>query len=183
MDVAKKPTRRGFVKLGIGALGATALVACAPIEYAMTGAELDKLKPLTDEEIKQLPQKVVEHITMSGNCAQTSFGVLRDAFGLDDGDGAVLKALTSFPGVALRGGTCGGVSGSMMALGLVYGRDELDDREGGQRSMARATAFCEQFEKEYGSLWCGELLEEQVGRPIDYRDPEDNKACMVIIAR
>ena len=58
----------------------------------------------------------------SGNCAQTAFAVLQERFDLDGGQ--VLRALTAFPGIALRGETCGAVTGSLMALGLVCGRDD-----------------------------------------------------------
>jgi hypothetical protein len=43
----------------------------------------------------------------SGNCAQTSFSILNDEFDL--GGDLILKALTPFPGIALRGETCGAV--------------------------------------------------------------------------
>jgi C_GCAxxG_C_C family probable redox protein len=58
---------------------------------------------------------------MCGNCDQTTFLTLRDEFDLEGDE--VLKALTPFPGIALRGETCGAVTGGLMILGLVYGRD------------------------------------------------------------
>jgi C_GCAxxG_C_C family probable redox protein len=176
MEVARLPTRRGFVKLGVGVLGGAALAGCVPIEYAMMGVEQEKIEPLSEEELEQLPEKVVAFFSVAGNCAQTSFGVLRDAYGLDDGDGQMLKALTAFPGLALRGETCGGVVGSMLAMGLAVGVDELGDQEGFQRALSPSREFCERFEAEFGSTECEDLLESQVGRPIDLLDPEDNAA-------
>ena len=175
MQDERQPVRREFIKLGVGALAAAALAGCVPIEYAMAGME-EGVAPLSDEELSQLPDKTVAFISVAGNCAQTSFGVLRDAYGLDDGNGALLKALTAFPGVALRGETCGAVTGSLMALGLVVGRDELDDQEGFSRALANSRTFCQRFEDEFGSTLCGDLLESQVGKPIDWMDPEDNAA-------
>ena len=64
----------------------------------------------------------------SGNCAQTSFAILNEVFDL--GGEQILKALTPFLGIALRGETCGAVIGSLMALGLVYRRDDLTDWKG-----------------------------------------------------
>jgi hypothetical protein len=72
---------------------------------------------------ERLAHRAKEILTISGNCAQTSFAVLQEEFNLDGGE--VLRALTPFPGIALRGETCGAVVGSLMALGLVYGRDDL----------------------------------------------------------
>jgi len=66
-----------------------------------------------EEIYSQLEQKVKEYLKISGNCAQTSFLALQEQFGLDDG--SILKALTVFPGIALRGETCGAVVGSLMA--------------------------------------------------------------------
>lgn len=74
-----------------------------------------------DEIFEKLDQKAVEYLGLCGNCAQTTFLTLGEAFDLEDSD-AVLKALTPFPGIALRGETCGVVIGSLMALGLIYGR-------------------------------------------------------------
>jgi hypothetical protein len=59
-----------------------------------------------------------ELLLSSGNCAQTTFSILNEDFNLE-GE-MILKALTPFPGIALRGETCGAVIGSLMALGLVY---------------------------------------------------------------
>jgi hypothetical protein len=38
--------------------------------------------------------------------------------------------LNPFPGIALRGETCGAVIGCLMALGLEFGREDLSDRRG-----------------------------------------------------
>ena len=64
--------------------------------------------------LQRLEQKVKEYLRISGNCAQTSFLALQEQFGLEDG--SILKALTVFPGIALRGETCGAVVGCLMAL-------------------------------------------------------------------
>jgi hypothetical protein len=86
-------------------------------ERTMTG-------PSKEVIFANLDQKVQEYLSLCGNCAQTSFIALQEQFELEDG-GAILKALTPFPGIALRGETCGTVVGSLMALGLVYGRGNL----------------------------------------------------------
>lgn len=53
--------------------------------------------------INQLNTKVTEYLAVSGNCAQTTFLTLQEGFNLEDG--AILKALTPFPGIGLRGET------------------------------------------------------------------------------
>lgn len=127
----------------------------------------------TEASRDEIPNKVVEKahqiLLQSGNCAQTSFLVLKEQFELDDGK--ILKALTPFPGIALRGETCGAVIGSLMALGLVFGRDSIDDMPGYLRSLPPARKFCRQFEKEQSSTMCGAILEAKLGKRYNLANP------------
>ena len=66
-----------------------------------------------EERLQELSRKSRDILAQCGNCAQTSFFVLQDEFDLAGQD--ILKALTPFPGLALRGETCGAVTGCMMA--------------------------------------------------------------------
>lgn len=109
-----------------------------------------------------------ELLLESGNCAQTSFSILNDEFDL--GGELILKALTPFPGIALRGETCGAVIGSLMALGVVYGRDDLTDFKGYIGSLPSARRFCRQFEEENGSTACAAILQEKLGKNFDLAD-------------
>ena len=118
----------------------------------------------------ELDEKIRACLIKSRNCAQTSFAVLQEQFELD-GD-AVLKALTAFPGIALRCETCGAVTGRLMALGLIFGREELDDEQGFLRAVTMARTFCQRFEKELGSTMCGNIQESKFGRRFDLLDPE-----------
>ena len=122
-----------------------------------------------DEVLKKVTEKALQILLQSGNCAQTSFLVLQEQFNLDNGK--ILKALTPFPGVALRGETCGAVIGSLMALGLVFGRDNIDDMPGYVRSLPPARKFCRQFEKEQGSTMCGDILEAKLGKKYNLANP------------
>ncbi len=131
------------------------------------------MKELSKEEIfENLDRKAQEYLALCGNCAQTSFITLQEQFELED-NGAILKALTPFPGIALRGETCGAVIGSLMALGLIYGRgrEKLDDFRSYQRSLPSARRFCRRFEEEMGSTMCGDIVEEQFGKRYDLADP------------
>jgi C_GCAxxG_C_C family probable redox protein len=127
-----------------------------------------------DKVLGGLNEKVKEYLMLSGNCAQTSFLTLQDQLGLEDG--AILKALTPFPGIALRGETCGVVIGSLMALGLVFGRDRknLDDWQAYLSSLPPARKFCRRFETEYGSTMCGDVVEKEFGRKFNLADPVES---------
>jgi C_GCAxxG_C_C family probable redox protein len=124
-----------------------------------------------EDTLQQLEQKVKRYLKISGNCAQTSFLALQEQFGLDDG--SILKALTVFPGIALRGETCGAVVGCLMALSLVYGRERLDDWEGYRRSLRPGRKFCRSFEKELGSTMCGDIVESIFGKRYNLADPAE----------
>ena len=81
-----------------------------------------------EDRLSALALKVGDTLALSGNCAQTSFAVLQQEFDLEGG--TILKALTPFPGIALRGETCGAVVGCLMAIDLVYGGEKIEDWKG-----------------------------------------------------
>lgn len=119
----------------------------------------------------ELETKAKDNLTLCGNCAQTTFLTLQEHFDLEDG--GILKALTPFPGIALRGETCGAVTGSLMALGLIYGRDRenLGNWEAYIRSLPPTRRFCRRFEGEVGSTMCGDIVEAEFGQRFDLADP------------
>ena len=137
-----------------------------------------------------ISQRVKDLLLESGNCAQTSFAILNEEHNLDGTQ--ILRALTPFPGIALRGETCGAVIGSLMALGLVYGRDDLKDWRGYIGSLPPARRFCKRFEEENGSTACGTILRGKLGRDFDLADKVEAmeyatsggpEACAEVVAR
>jgi C_GCAxxG_C_C family probable redox protein len=124
-----------------------------------------------EEVYKNLDHNVTENLALSGNCAQTTFLSLSEQFDLEAE--AILKALTPFPGIALRGETCGAVTGCLMALGLIHGRDRenLNDWQAYLNSLPPARKFCRQFEKELGSTMCGDIVEAEFGKRYNLADP------------
>ncbi len=138
--------------------------------------------------LAELDETLRQKLTLSGHCAQASFAALDEHFAL--GGGATLKALTPLPGIALRGETCGAVTGPLLALGLVFGRDSLDDQAGFQRALPPAREFCRRFESEMGSTRCSKILEARLGRSFDlsrqadfadYRDCGGIESCTAVI--
>ena len=112
--------------------------------------------------------RAMAHLMRSGNCAQTSFALLNETFDLDGEQ--VLRALTPFPGIALRGETCGAVTGSLMALGLVYGRNDIKDWNAYIRSLPPARRFCARFAEGEGGTTCSAILQKRLGRDFDLDD-------------
>ena len=126
---------------------------------------------MSDQEVlPEVSHRAQELLAVSGNCAQSSFAALAEHLDLDSG--STLKALTPFPGIALRGETCGAVIGSLMSIGMVLGRDQLDDQPGMRRSLAAARRFCRAFETQFGGTSCREVLERELGGDFDLARPE-----------
>jgi len=124
--------------------------------------------PISEEHENSLSNKARDLLMTSGNCAQASFVILQDEFGLE-GD-QILRALTPFPGIALRGETCGAIVGCLMALGLEFGRDDLNDWRGYIGSLPSARRFCTGFKELNSSTQCASILEEKLGRTYDLAD-------------
>jgi C_GCAxxG_C_C family probable redox protein len=121
----------------------------------------------------ELERKASEYLEISGNCAQSSFLALQEQFGLDGNP--ILKALTPFPGLAFRGEVCGTVVGCTMALGLVFGRERLDDWDGYIHSIPPVRAFFRHFKREVGSVVCGDVVESEFGERFDVVEPAETK--------
>lgn len=156
---------------GIGEKSGSAQEARSSFEQ-----ELGKNRELPRELVMQLlDQKAEKYMQLSHHCAQSSFMALKEQFGLQGEE--VVKALTPLTGIAERGETCGAVTGPLMAMGLIFGRNEhqLNDWETYRASLVPAGRFCEQFEKAYGSTMCSEIQKGQFGRCYHLTDPEELK--------
>ena len=128
------------------------------------------LASISEQEVlNSLDQKVKSYTTISGNCAQNAFLALQKQFGLENG--AILKALTAFPGgIALRGETCGVVIGCIMALGLVYGHERMDDLQGYFDVLSKAKEFCQRFAKELGGTTCRDIVKSDLHKWYNRED-------------
>jgi len=135
------------------------------------------LEQSKEEILKELDQKATEYLKISGNCAQSSFLALKEQFGLDDG--SVLKALTPFPGLVYRGGICGTVVGCIMALGLIFGRDKLEDWDGYIHAIPPVRAFYRHFEKAEGSIMCLDVVESVFGEKFEAIGPAETKKLLL----
>ena len=136
--------------------------------------ELDASRQLPRDLVMQLlDQKVERYMNLSHHCAQSSFMALKEQFGLDGEE--VVRALTPVTGIAERGETCGAVTGPLMAMGLIFGRNEhrLNDWDTYRASLVPAGAFCSAFEKEFGSTMCHEIQKGEFGRCYHLTDPDE----------
>ncbi len=119
----------------------------------------------------QLRGEEYEYLTHS--CSKGSALALMEEFGL--GNWVIIRAMSPFPGFGMTGGICGGVTGSLIALGLFFGSDDPEDYEGTGRTMTAAREFISRFKEEMGSIMCPELQEDVIfGRYMDPRASKEN---------
>jgi C_GCAxxG_C_C family probable redox protein len=123
------------------------------------------------EEIYQkLDELVYKNFQVYGTCSQTAFSSLNEVFNLDAKN--IIKALAPFPGIAMRGETCGAVSGCLMGIALVYEKDS-DNTERPKLSAGPSINFCTRFENEYGSTRCRDVIQKISNKEYKITKPED----------
>jgi C_GCAxxG_C_C family probable redox protein len=97
-------------------------------------------------------------------CAETTFIVLKGAFGLDDPmDSSAAMALNG--GVAYSGGMCGAVSGAALAVGMLAEQRIADHREAKRVARELVARLMDDFRAQHGSVDCRDLI------GIDLRAP------------
>jgi C_GCAxxG_C_C family probable redox protein len=126
-----------------------------------------------EELYRRLDELVDKYYPLYGTCSQTSFHALNEVFDL--GADNIIRGLVSFPGVALRGETCGAVTGSLLAIGLAYEEDIIDE---GRKRQSRPPSFkfCSEFEKEFGTTRCRDVIEHITGKRYPVAKHEDYEA-------
>lgn len=135
--------------------------------------ETDLNEAMSRESIlAMLDQKVDMIMSQSHHCAQTAFLVLKEQFDLEDGE--VLKALTPLPGLGEKGLACGAVTGSLMAMGLIFGRENIEDWDTYRASLVPAGELVDRFREVQGSTQCCDIVEKEFGKKYDLLDPADH---------
>jgi C_GCAxxG_C_C family probable redox protein len=96
---------------------------------------------------------------------------------LSIGNKQVFKAASALAGgVARRGETCGALTGAIMAIGLVSGREEIEDVEQYNKAMEPAEEAYLRFKKEVGHTLCPEIHKILYGKSYRLHIPEERKA-------
>jgi len=110
-------------------------------------------------------------------CSQSVLKALQDSLGI--GDNLTFKAASAFAaGVARMGEICGALTGGIMAISLVYGRDKLEET-GVSKDYLKATELSvrlfEKFKEEFGSVRCFDIQKKLFGRSFDLKKEEDRQ--------
>ncbi len=139
---------------------------------------LDRDETLANKQkiLERVQRRAEEYNFLARNCARGTALALLEEFGL--GNMEIIRALSPFPGFGGTGWMCGGVTGSLIALGLFFGSDDLLDYDAVGATIMAARAFMPRFEEQAGSLVCPKLQEEVVfGRYMDpAASPENMEA-------
>lgn len=141
-------------------------------------------KTLNREEILANKQQILDRVQrraeeynfLAGNCARGTALAVMEEFGL--GNLEVVKALSPFPGFGGTGWMCGGVTGGLIALGLYFGSNDVQDQDAAGATIMAARKFMPRFEAQVGSVLCPEIQEDVVfGRYMDpAASPENMEA-------
>lgn len=126
---------------------------------------------IPEAELLRLKARARSCMERYGNCAQAAFLALRECFGLEDC--GLFRALTPLPGIGHRGETCGAVSGSLLILGLLFGRDEEGDEGKEKTAMQAAGRFCRRFSENNSSTVCNDILLQKLGKTFDFTNEEE----------
>lgn len=138
------------------------------------------------ERIERVKHQAHDNDRHSG-CSQAVLLALQDEFGIGNDD--VFKAATVLSGgVARHGETCGALLGALMGLGLVSGREKMEDTQAYRDAMVPSNELIERFKEELkkqfgfegeldGTL-CRQIQEKIYGQGFDMNDPEDYHAFL-----
>ncbi|MEM0049066.1 MAG: C-GCAxxG-C-C family protein [Candidatus Bathyarchaeia archaeon] len=112
-----------------------------------------------------------------GSCPQAVLRAIYEVFNLKGIENIIKSAHALAGGLGLSGnGTCGALTGGVLALGIFYGRS-LEDMGKGRflKSYAKAKELHDKFVKEFGSCICKDVQTKIFGRSFNLWDPEDHK--------
>lgn len=126
--------------------------------------------------LDRVQRRAEEYNLLACNCARGTALALMEEFGL--GNLKIVTALSPFPGFGATGWMCGGVTGGLIALGLHFGSDDVQDYDATDATIAAAQEFMARFEEEAGAVVCPAIQEDIVfGRYMDPAASDENMAA------
>lgn len=130
-----------------------------------------------DALVKKASEVAYQTESLYGNCVQSVLNGLYEAFPDMGITPEMIKMGFGLAGgccISLKG-TCGALSGAAMAISLFYGRP-VDDFAGYYDDcQAFIRVLMDDFEKEYGSVLCADVLTHNMGAPYDWKTEEGFK--------
>jgi len=119
------------------------------------------------------------HEMQSSGCPQCTIAGIFEALGIENDD--VFKAATGFAdGVGLTGdGHCGALSGGVMAISYLFGREGKDSGDMMKQvpALILSKKLHDQFIEKYGTCRCADIQTKFVGRFFNLYDPKEMEAA------
>lgn len=136
--------------------------------------------------LERVKRKAHEYDKYAG-CSQAVLLTLQGEFGIGNTDS--FKCASAFGGgIARQGETCGALIGALMALGLVIGRERIEDTETYRAAMPPAQKLCQRFKQEMArqlqfsqglqTTLCREIQQNLYGRSFDMSQEADYQAFL-----
>lgn len=127
-----------------------------------------------EKMIKKATELAYDYELKYFGCSQTTVAGLIEAFGIGGPD--LLRASTCLAGgVARRGHVCGALTGGLMLIGYLTGRDDLEMFPQYQRAMDYGNMLYRKFQEEFGTVSCSEIQKLKFGRTFDLQDPQERE--------
>ncbi|MEM3703368.1 MAG: C-GCAxxG-C-C family protein [Candidatus Bathyarchaeia archaeon] len=127
--------------------------------------------------VEKIGKSAYEYEKIYHGCSQCVLKALQEHLHLGNGD--AFKAASALAGgVAGMGETCGALSGGIMAIGLAYGREKLENTANSDsyvKAMEFATDLYKRFEETFGSTKCKDIQKSLFGKFFDLKNPEDRE--------
>ena len=134
------------------------------------------------DRIERVKKKAHEYERDYSGCAQSVLGALQEEFGIGDKDSFKAASVLA-GGIARQGETCGAIVGALSALGLVSGRERIEDIEVYKAAMESSVIMCgkfrEELKKQFGfkdelrSTLCRHIQKMVYGRSFDLTNKEE----------
>ena len=98
-----------------------------------------------------------------------------------------IKMATPFGGGVARWGTiCGAVVGGARGLGYCYGSPRAEEKENGEKTYAKVQQMIREFEKDFGTIQCKDLIHLNLLDPADrkkFQEMNLRQRCSQFVAR
>ena len=123
--------------------------------------------------------QAVEAFAGGLSCPQAIISTYGPELGIDRAT-AISLAEGFAGGIAGTGRTCGAVTGSIMSLGLKYGRREDSDLDAKAETTKLVREFIKRFEAKNGSIACRDLIGCEIGTPEQAKDAKEKQLFATI---
>ena len=183
VNIRIRPGSRELIRQWLPGSGVEQYVASADIEAIRPQQPGLKL-PEGVAWVRDVRKKAEENMRLYDNCTQSIVAAFMDVLGLKDQ--MVLKAASGFIGGMMSSLTCGIHSAGVLAIGLIMGRERLEDGLDGLYPMVLPTQeLIQRLNNRLGSHSCRELTGvdfTDLQQAVAFRSSEGHQQCIDRVA-